>query len=158
MRYQTSSISKKAKPTIAAEIKTRRAEGGLAEAEAEAGSGSGSGLGWEVEAAAAEAADSVAGMRRASARAQTATIAFRPQASQSMRCEPITSSSTNVDATQPATAPSVLAPYSTASRRRPTSPSVSTACAAAGSVPPIRNVGTHNTIAASTSRTTVPPT
>jgi hypothetical protein len=97
MRYQTSSIRKKAKPTTAAAARTNRGE---------AATRAPGGLGSSFAAERGFAGPS----ERASAAATTAIRRLARLASQRVRCVPNVSSMKNVVAMQPATAPIVFTP------------------------------------------------
>ena len=138
MRYQTSSIRRKAKPAIPAAINVIPSR--------EDGEGSSSYL----------RCGSLASLgMTARFRATIPTSALSRTAINSVRMFPNVSSMKNVDSNVPVTAPRVLTPYSSETRRRPSSSLDSTARAAAGSVPPIRNVGIPRTRRASRSRAIV---
>ena len=96
MRYQTSSISKNAKPDRRRrhQREPHRVQPGA--------SGPAVDGGWSVGSRSAHL--------RATRRAHSATSAFSAQAVHSMRRVPRISSSANVDSSVPGTAPSVLAP------------------------------------------------
>ena len=91
MRYQTSSISRNAKPVTAAAPSTNQA-------------------GAAAGAAGASASLSAGASRRPARAARPAIARFTAAASHSVRRVPNASNSQNVDSRQPATAPSVLTP------------------------------------------------
>ena len=97
-------------------------------------------------------------MPRAIARATTKIKRLHSAAIHSVRRVPKTSSAKKLVKLAPTTAPSALAPYSSAMLRRPTSAPDSTDRAAAGMVPPIKSVGAPSTSALSSSRAATPPT
>jgi hypothetical protein len=156
IRYQTSSINRNAKPTIAAVVRMRYLPSPWSAA----------GSVWSAADSSWSAADSAAGSSAAGAAesaafhrlidlATSATSTLISAAINSVRRLPNVSSMKNVEISVPATAPRVFIPYSSARFRRAVSESVSTARAAAGNVPPIASVGIANTSAARSKRTPV---
>ncbi len=141
IRYQTISIRRNAKPATAEAPKTNRG-----------------GTGPRAPPVRARTAGSPGGVSfRAAARARTPTRRLTSAAISRVLRLPNVSTSQKVESRAPATAPTVFAAYSRATRRRLTSSPVSIARAAAGSVPPMRNVGVPMTTAARARRSTDAP-
>src|SRR5262249_50179017 len=118
-RYHTSSASKNASPVTNAAINTHRF----------------------VDVAGAIGSGSTSGCARDSHHAAPPIATLIAAAIHNVARLPIGSIVTNTGTTAPITAPSVFAPYSAATSLRPASPSVVTARATAGSVPPIASTG-----------------